>query len=98
MERHLRGEPARRLPLLGQSPKRIGIKISGRFAASRSGQALLWALCNLACRLKGVVSDVEVCVPAGAAVAAPDMIRPGPVVRKPVRVAEPRARRPLERL
>ena len=78
MERYLRGEPARRLPMLGKSPKRIGIKISGRFAASRDGQALLWALCNLACRLKGVVSGVEVCVPAGAAVTAPDMIRPGP--------------------
>lgn len=77
MERHLIGAPARRLAQLG-SPGRIGIKISGRFAGSRDGQRLLWAVCNLACRLKGVVSGVEVCAPAGTEVAEPDLVVPGP--------------------
>lgn len=75
MERHLGGAPGARLRLLGEARSRVGVKIGGTFASSREGQKLLWTTCNLLCRLKGVVSEVEVCAPEGTAVAEPNMVR-----------------------
>lgn len=78
MERHLIGRPAEQLGLSDGSSGRAGIKISGSLADSLDGQRLLWLASNLVCRFKGVVSGVEVCVPAGTAVAEPHLVRPGP--------------------
>lgn len=78
MERHLIGRPAEQLGLSDGSSGRAGIKISGIFADSLDGQRLLWLASNLVCRLKGVVSGVEVCVPDGTQVAEPHLVRPGP--------------------
>lgn len=78
MERHLAGALREHLPSLGGAGGRVGVKISGRLARSRSGQKLLWTACNLLCRLKGVVAEIEVCVQDRAAVAEPGLVRPGP--------------------
>ena len=50
---------------------RLGIKISKEAAACREGQLLLWMTCNLACRLKDVVGEVEVCVPPDIQISIP---------------------------
>ena len=78
MERHLIGDDAKRLFLRGDTSGQVGIKISGSFAGSLDGQRLLWNASNLACRVRGPVSGVKVCVPEGTAVAEPNLVRPGP--------------------
>ena len=77
-ERHLLGSAGARLQLLGRRRSRVGIKIGGAFANSREGQKMLWATCNLLCRLKGVVAGIEVCAPGGTSVAEPGMLKQGP--------------------
>ena len=47
----------------GPKEARIGIKISKKLAAHREGQLLLWMTCNLICRLRGTIKEVEICVP-----------------------------------
>ena len=47
----------------GLKEARIGIKISKKLADHREGQILLWMTCNLICRLKGIIKEVEICVP-----------------------------------
>ena len=58
---------------LDHVPKKsiLGIKVSKEAAACREGQLLLWMTCNLACRLKNMVDEVEVCVPPGIRISAP---------------------------
>lgn len=77
MERHLGGAPGARLRLLGRVRSRVGVKIGGTFAGSREGQKMLWTTCNLLCRLRGVVSRIEVCAPGGTAIAEQSMVRQG---------------------
>lgn len=77
-ERHLLGSEGARLHLLGRRRSRVGIKIGGGFARSREGQKMLWAVCNLLCRLKGVVAGIEVCAPGGTSVAEQGMLGQGP--------------------
>ena len=76
-ERHLSGTPVGRLQFLGRRQSRVGVKIDGDIARSREGQKMLWGTCNLLCRLKGVVSQIEVCIPSGTDVAEPNMVRRG---------------------
>ncbi len=45
------------------NPGKIGIKISYSFASTRNGQILLWTLCNLTCRLKGLVNEITIILP-----------------------------------
>lgn len=76
-ERHLLGPAGARLRLLGRRRSRVAVKIGGAFARSREGQKMLWATCNLLCRLRGVVGEIEVCAPGGTAVAEPGMLGRG---------------------
>ena len=59
---------------LAPKKSRIGIKISKKFAMCREGQLLLWMTCNLICRLKGIVSEVEVCVPSDVQASMPKYV------------------------
>ena len=70
MERHLIDLGGR---LSEQAPKRssVGIKISREMAMRREGQLLLWMTCNLACRIKNVIGEIEVCVPPDIEISAP---------------------------
>ena len=78
MERHMDGRGGR-LPRLGAGAGRVGVSISESAARGPEGQAMLWTVCNLLCRLKGVVGDLIVHVPAGVDVAAPALPPPAPV-------------------
>ena len=66
--------------LSGQAARRasVGIKISGEMAARREGQLLLWMTCNLACRLKGAIGEIEVCVPRNVEISKPGYMPFGP--------------------
>lgn len=75
MERHL-DDRGGRLSLLGAGAKRVGVSISGALARGPEGQAMLWTACNLLCRLRGVVGELAVCVPAGVDTAAPAAVPP----------------------
>lgn len=63
MERHLIGDIEDKFQSFAPKKSKIGIKISENFATRRDGQLLLWMTCNLICRLKGVVDELEICVP-----------------------------------
>ena len=58
---------------LDPAPKesRVGIKISKETAMCREGQLLLWMTCNLICRLKGMIGEVEICVPPDIQISMP---------------------------
>lgn len=68
-ERHLLGGYSDKLPLRGQGARRVAVKASEQAAGDPEGQMALWMMCNLLCRLKGVVGELDVCVPRGAGVA-----------------------------
>lgn len=71
MERHLTGDVGDRFSGHTSDKSKIGITISEAFAARRDGQLLLWMTSNLICRLKGVVSELEIRVPPSVQTSAP---------------------------
>ena len=73
MERHLIRDDSNKNKLCDQGimEKKIGIKISKDFAEYRNGQLLLWMTCNLICRLKGIISKIEICVPDNIKISKP---------------------------
>ena len=71
MERHLVGDIGDKFSGHAPGKSKIGITISEAFATRRDGQLLLWMTSNLICRLKGVVSKVEICVPPSVQTSAP---------------------------
>ena len=72
-ERHLIKEFGKKLPNHGKNGK-IGIKISESFAKTRQGQILLWTICNLTCRLKGLINEVIIIIPKNIGYSHPNYI------------------------
>ena len=72
-ERHLINEFGKKLPNLGKIGK-IGIKISDEFAKTRQGQILLWTICNLTCRLKGLINEAIIIIPKNIEYSQPNYI------------------------
>lgn len=67
-ERHLLGDYSDKMPLLGRGARRVAVAVSEQAAGDPEVQMALWMTCNLLCRLKGVVGELDVCVPKDAGV------------------------------
>ena len=70
MERHLIDLEGRFLSHTYKKSK-VGIKISKETAMCREGQLLLWMTSNLTCRLKGMIGEVEICIPPDIQISTP---------------------------
>ena len=73
MERHLIQNFDNKLTI-PENLGKIGIKISYSFASTRNGQILLWTLCNLTCRLKGLVNEITIILPKNIEYVYPNYI------------------------
>jgi len=62
VERHLVSIEGEKLGL-GKDLGSVGVAISPKWADRRDGQLLLWMTCNLLCRLKEVVGEIELSIP-----------------------------------
>lgn len=73
-ERHTLPPFREKLPGNPITSGRIGVKISENCASTREGQLLLWMICNLTVRLKGVMKQIELVIPHNIHLSKPNFI------------------------